>query len=203
MRWLALAAGLGLLLLVLAPWIARPFVPGIAAKVFAERFAGRLEVGSCELSWFGTQALHGVVLRDPQGAAVAQLDVELPSLWQLAHSGGRRLGRVRATLGATLVADDAGVTNLERALAPRTPTTAEAPPSSSSSPRADEPGALEELALELDLESPLCSWSDARTRAASPSRCGSCARTSRCNPARACTPTCGPRSRARSPASSS
>ncbi len=162
--WRRIAPLLVLALLLLGaclPWIAGPLAPGFAARAFAERFRGRLEVGSAQLSWFGTQALKGARLLDPEGQEVAHLDLELPSLWQLARGGGA-LGSLRAELGATLVADEQGVTNLERALAPRTPTAAPRPSAASSSA----PDSSAEPELELELGCPLLSWSDARTRAA-------------------------------------
>jgi len=163
-RWrkLALFGALALLLLVVClPWIAAPLAPGFIARAFAERFHGRLEVGGVELSWFGKQALREAVLLDPEGQEVARLSVELPDLWHLVRGAGRDLGTLRAELRAKLVADESGVTNLERALAPRSVAAAPTPESESAS---STPGAEPEL--ELELTSPLCSWSDARTRAA-------------------------------------
>jgi hypothetical protein len=160
----ALLACVLLLLLVCLPWLAGSFAPGIAASAFAERCAGKLEVGSAQLSWFGRQSLREAVLRDPEGAEVARLDLELPSLWDLARSGGRRLGTLRAELRAALVADEQGLTNLERALAPRAGSALPAEPPAAE-PGPGEP-AGEEPELELEVSSPLCSWSDARTRAA-------------------------------------
>jgi len=161
-RKLGLLLVLALLLFVVClPWIAAPLAPGFIARAFAERFQGRLDVGGVELSWFGKQALRDAVLLDPDGKEVARLEVELPDLWHLARGAGRDLGTLRAELRATLVADDSGVTNLERALAPRPGAAAPVPDaeSASSTSRA-------EPELELELTSPLCSWSDARTRAA-------------------------------------
>ena len=77
-----------LLLVVCLPWIAGPLAPGFAARAFAERYQGRLEIGSARLSWFGAQALEGVRLLDPDGQEVAHLDLELPGLWQLAREAG-------------------------------------------------------------------------------------------------------------------
>ena len=165
-RW-----GLGVLLLLLAlvllaPWIASRLAPGFAARAFAERCAGSLEVGTCELSWFGRQALRDVLLCDPGGAEVLRVDLELPSLGELLRGGGRQLGSVHATLRGALVADDAGVTNLERALAARPAGPdgrAPASPGAEGSSPAENP--LAGLELDLVLESPGLSWSDARTRA--------------------------------------
>jgi hypothetical protein len=156
---------LGLLLLgACLPWIAGPFVPGFAARAFAERFQGRLEIGSAGLSWFGSQSLQGCALLDPEGREVARLDLELPGLWPLARGGGRVLGTIRAELRAALVADEQGLTNLERALAPRKP--APPGPAGAGGERGSAAAAGPEPELELELHGPLCSWSDARTRAA-------------------------------------
>jgi len=163
--WRRFALFGGLLVLLLAvglPWIAGPLAPGFAARAFAGRYQGRLEIGSARLSWFGAQALEGVRLLDPQGQEVAHFDLELSSLWQLARGGGRALGTLRAELGASLVADEQGLTNLERALAPRAPAAESSPSRSTSAAPEPEP----EFDLELELTSPLCTWSDARTRAA-------------------------------------
>lgn len=167
LRWTLPLLVVLLLSIVLAPWIAGGLAPGIAARAFAERFEGRLELGSCELSWFGRQVLRDVLVREPGGAEVARADLELPSLWELLRGGGRRLGSVHATLRGALVADDAGVTNLERALAPRAargPAGAPAQPDRGA-PSEDEGNPLAQLELDLVLESPGLSWSDARTRA--------------------------------------
>ncbi|MBK7643249.1 MAG: hypothetical protein IPJ19_09385 [Planctomycetes bacterium] len=158
----ALLLGALLILSVCLPWIAGALAPGFVERAFAERFEGRLSVGAVHLSWFGAQSLEDLRLSDPQGAEVARLDVQLPSLGQLARGGGRALGTIAVQLQAALVADDAGISNLERALAPRK---ARPPPANSESSGSSTatPGAEPEV--ELVLTSPLCSWSDVRTRA--------------------------------------
>ena len=153
-----------LLLVVCLPWIAGSFAPGLVARAFAERFQGKIELGGAQLSWFGTQTLKDAVLFDPQGHEVARLDVELPSLVELARGGGHALGTIRAQLRAALVADEQGVTNLERALAPRAAAQSTAGAHTPDTEAASASGPEPEL--ELELTSPLCSWSDAHTRAA-------------------------------------
>ncbi|TAJ23823.1 MAG: hypothetical protein EPO68_02365 [Planctomycetota bacterium] len=164
-RWPLVVLALLVLILALgacAPSLASGFVPGIAADQFGARFAGRLHVEEAELGWFGRQRIERAEIFDPSGARVASVDVELPGLLELARGGGKRARGVELTLEADLVADDAGVTNLQRALAPRAPTAQSgtgSPPESGGSP----------WPADLDLAAAIhvrrASWSDARTRA--------------------------------------
>ena len=160
--WLWLGGALLLVLIAVAslPLWAGGVAVGFAEKTFADR-AGRLEVGALDLSWTGRQAAREVKLYDPEGALVAEVSAELPSLLALASGLGKRIGTVSITASADLVADDSGRTNLERALAPRAP----------EEPKEEKPGGgsggggLEGLDVEVQLTCPRLSWSDARTRA--------------------------------------
>lgn len=146
-----------------APSLAAGFVPGIAADQFAQRFAGSLRVEEASLGWFGHQRIERAELLDPSGARVAQVDVELPGLLELARGGGKRARGVVIALDADLVADDAGATNLQRALAPRSAKSDGA----TAGPGAGGGGSL--WPADLDVGAVVrvrrASWSDARTRA--------------------------------------
>lgn len=167
--WLFLALPLALLLLaiVLAPKLAAGAVARAVERGFAEDREGRLAIGALELSWFERQTARDVQLLDPEGAHVATLTAELPSILELAEGEGRELGELTLTARAQLVRDDQGVTNLERALRARDareePVAREEerlpPETEDGEPPAPIPAARVALTLtEL-------SWSDVRTRA--------------------------------------
>jgi hypothetical protein len=170
-RWplfLALALALVVLLVALAPTIAGGFVPGLVADAYAERFEGRVEVGSSSLGWFGTQRLERVRLLEPSGVEVARADVQMPGAWELLRGGGKRARGIVVEVDANLVADDAGKTNLDRALAPRPGAPAVSSPSGDEASKATSSGAPWPADLELDATVVLrkLAWSDATTRAA-------------------------------------
>jgi hypothetical protein len=157
----ALIALLALLVLIaLLPSLAGGFAASKAQTWFAKNYHGRLELQGLDLSWTGRQKLEELRLLDESGARIARAALDLPSLWTLLRSGGKRLGKVAVELDADLVADDQGVTNLDRALAARMPAKP-APPSSSKSKSSE----FEQMDLELDLRSNKITWSDANTRA--------------------------------------
>ena len=164
---LLLAIGMPVLLIGLVVAALPLWLPGLAAgwveDAFAEQRHGRLELADLDLSWTGAQAVHGGRLLDPDGAEVARFEAELPSLWSLARGGGRRIGRVHVTLSADLVADDAGQTNLQRALAERGVARPKRPDREGGGGE-DEAGGLGELELDLELRVPRITWSDASTR---------------------------------------
>lgn len=150
-------------LVAVLPTLAGGLVAGFVEKAVGDRVSGKLELGDVSLAWLSEQHVHDAVLLDPAGQRIARTSATLPSLWALAFSGGTKLGRVRVELDADLVADDAGVTNLERALAPREKkpnvTVSVEPPSESPL------GRLDVLELDLELVSKRITWSDADTRA--------------------------------------
>jgi hypothetical protein len=148
-------------LVALAPRLAARMAPDRIEQAFAERFQGRLEVERLELGWGGRQRVSRATLFDPEGAQVAAADVELPGLWSLIAGRGKRLGKVTVNASADLIADDAGRSNLQRALAPRTPLPAGGP-----APEPTEPGVLADISVDLELIVPRLSWSDSRTRRA-------------------------------------
>lgn len=170
---LAFALGMPLALLLVFVLAAPLLLAGAAARAVEDAFAaqhlGRLELGDVDLSWTQPQSVSGGRLLDPEGDTVASFSVDLPSLLDLARRGGRKLGRVRAELTADLIADDAGTTNLQRALTPRDrATTAGAGAGTGDREPRDEsaPGELlSELELDLELILRRLSWSDPETRA--------------------------------------
>ena len=164
-RLVLVAGALALLLAVLvalAPTLMAGWARGFVERHFDEQHRGRLEIGALELAWTSRQSVREVRLLDPSGERVATASVELPSLWSLATGGGKDLGSIQATASASLVADDAGVTNLERALEPRgAPAESGAKGGGGGSDWRD---ALRDLRAHVVLSVPELSWSDARTR---------------------------------------
>lgn len=167
-RW-PLVVGALLLLLAVFVALAPSMLGGFAARTvssgFHEDFEGRLEIEALELSWTGRQSVRAARLLDPEGREVARVSVDLPSLMNLATSGGAKLGKISVRANAELVADDAGVTNLDRALAAR-PGREERDPQDSEPSSTDLGELLRALELELDVVVERLSWSDATTRAA-------------------------------------
>ncbi|MCE9593187.1 MAG: hypothetical protein K8S98_03240 [Planctomycetes bacterium] len=134
---------------------------GFAERAFAERFQGRVALGELELSWTGPQTVRSLEIFDPSGAKIVSASVTAPSIRQLLN--GKQLGRARVEFEADLSADDAGVTNLERALAPRE---AKTPGTSKPDEPSDWRAQVRDLELQLDVVGRRVAWSDARTRAA-------------------------------------
>lgn len=149
----------------------------LIADAFAEQFEGKLALGRFDLSWSGPQKIEGVELLGPDGTPIVRASLELPSIPTLFQH--EKLGKIRIELSGDLVADDAGRTNLERALAPRHPAPpakapiasappATPPPAPRPAPRSDA-GDWREAARAIDVEIEIVAdhftWSDARTRA--------------------------------------
>jgi hypothetical protein len=155
---------LALLIVAVAPMAFSKLGRGSIEKAFAARFHGRLELGGMSLGWTGRQKIESARLLDPEGNEVARASLDLPGLLSLAAGRGKKLGRIAVVASADLVADDAGVTNLDRALAPRAPSAAptEPPPEGGGGG----PSALERLEAEFDVTLERVSLSDAKTRAA-------------------------------------
>ena len=159
----------GLVALVLAlPTLASGWARGAAEEFVREHHHGSLKVGELGLAWFSEQRVKDAALMDPDGKEVARVSVLLPSLFELARSGGTKLGRVRVECSADLVADDAGLTNLARALEPRAPEKKmeEASKPSGGGAKDSKSGldALAELELDLEVVAKHVRWSDAETR---------------------------------------
>lgn len=167
-RWPLVVAALGALLLLLvglAPSLASGSIASSVEDTFNAQRQGTLDVGSLALAWTSRQRLENARLLAPDGSEVARVSAELPSLLELARSGGARLGKVTLEAQADLVADAQGLTNLERALAVRPESAKPAEPAESGEPT-DIGQLLRELDLEFELRVARASWSDERTRAA-------------------------------------
>ncbi len=152
-----------MLLAALAPLIAAGAGKSTIERKINESLRGTIAIDKLSLSWFSDQRIENAVLADPEGRPVARVSATLPSLWKLVRSKGTRIGRVRVELEADLVAGDDGLTNLQRAIAPRGPAqppTNEAPDKSGSSLL----DRLAELDLDLELVAKRVTWSDAETR---------------------------------------
>ncbi|MCC6409941.1 MAG: hypothetical protein IT453_22495 [Planctomycetes bacterium] len=168
LKWAAI--GLGALLVVLAlavfvfPSALANASRGWIESAFAERFHGTVVLGELELAWSGPQTIRSVEVFDPEGKKVLATTIVAPSLRQLLDR--KQLGKARIELEADLVADDAGVTNLERALAPREPAKSAPDAADGSSEPTDWRKTLAEFDVEVELVSKRITWSDARTRAA-------------------------------------
>lgn len=151
------------LLALVAPSLASGWAKSKAESTFNETRQGSLRVGELDLAWFSEQHVSDAVVADPEGQPIARVRATLPSLMQLARSGGKHIGAVRVELEADLVADDAGVTNLQRALAPRGTS---ASPEPEAKP-GDEPSLIErlrDLDLDFELVGKRITWSDKETR---------------------------------------
>ncbi len=159
----AFAFGSLVVVVLLLPTMLSGTVASRGAAAFDERFQGRLEIGSASLAWFGEQSARGVRLLDPSGAEVARADATLPSLWSLVRSGGTRLGTIVLDVEANLAADDAGTTNLQRALAPRRPSTPAGEPEGDAEPF-DAAKFARELDADVRVNVKRLAWSDADTR---------------------------------------
>src|SRR5262249_42197451 len=105
----------------------------------------------------------------PSGAAVLEAKISLPSMRALLSR--EKLGKIRVDLSGDLSADDAGLTNLERAIAEK-PKAAEpkhtAPPASSkpSASSGDWRADAKKVDVEVEIVASHLTWSDAHTRAA-------------------------------------
>lgn len=157
----AMAIGALIVLIAFAPALISRWVPSIAESWFSDTYHGELKIARAQLRWTGEQLLEGVALFDPQGKQVASATVRAPGLLSLLRGGGKHIGRVEIEAAAAIEADDAGVTDLDRALEPRDKPSEKLgkPDERSSTAR------LYELDLDLDVHVSELSWSDANTRA--------------------------------------
>jgi len=160
----AFAVGSLVVLVLLLPTMLSGIVASGVADAFDSGRQGRLEIGSAKLAWFGEQSLRDVRLLDPSGAQVARASATLPSLWKLVRSGGTRLGTIVVDVEADLAADDAGTTNLQRALAPRDGPSTSRTDSSDGESDFDVAEFLRDLDADVRVNLKRLAWSDADTR---------------------------------------
>lgn len=150
--------------LALLPSLLSRWGPDWIEERFARERAGRLEVGALRARWFEAQDIEGIALFDPEGGCVARAEARIGPLSELLLGLGRRLEGIEVSLSAELEADEAGATNLQRALAPRDPRSDEGRREVPSS----EGGWLSGLQAEARVEAERITWSDAHTRALGP-----------------------------------
>lgn len=113
-------------LVALAPTLVGSYAPGIIENAAAGSIKGSVKVGKVNVGWFSDATVGPIELRDESGKMAAQLDVAAPvSLWKVVSEGwwsAKRLDLGTIQLGGRVdVERDAatGVTNLERAVAPK------------------------------------------------------------------------------------
>jgi hypothetical protein len=158
----AFAIGSFVVIVALLPTLCGSAVASFAERQFGQMFRGSLQIGGLDLAWTKPETVRDAVLRTPERADVARVSVTFPSLLDLVRSGGTKLGKIQVSVDADLVADDAGITNLERALEPVEPKPEKTAVSAEST--SDESAMLAELDLDLEVTSKRLSWSDADTR---------------------------------------
>lgn len=127
---IALIAGAGTVvtvgvLLLLVPTIASSLASGIIESQAAKQIAGSVKVGSVSVSWTGPTKITGIELLDDKGQKVGTLEAS-SSLGILSVLGGLSdLGTTTISgsleVVQTAAADGTSTTNLQRAIAPRTP----------------------------------------------------------------------------------
>lgn len=159
------ALGVLIVLILLLPTLLSGTAARMASSAFSELHHGRLEIASLDLAWFSTQTVRDARVVDPAGVEVARASITLPSLWSLSSFKSGHIGTIVVDVQADLVADDAGVTNLQRALAPRH---AREETNESDSKSSDSSFDVGEFARKLDLDLRVnlqrVTWSDAETR---------------------------------------
>jgi hypothetical protein len=155
-------------LLMLPTIVSRTFAASAAQGAFNEQFHGTLKLESVNLAWFQEQSIEGAVLSDPEGHQVAQVSATLPSIVRLIDWESGRLKPIRVELEGDLVADDQGVTNLQRALAKRATASAPSPSQANSGDTGGGGSGVSKMLANLDAEVTLdvrrLTWSDADTR---------------------------------------
>ncbi len=160
----AFALGVFTVGVLLLPTLLSGTVARKAADVFDTRYRGHLEIASVDLAWFQPQTVQDARILDPGGVEIARASVTLPSLWSLSSAKEGHVGTVVVDVTADLVADDAGVTNLQRALEPRVPGSTDEGDAGKSGSSFDVGEFVKKLDLDLRVNLAHLSWSDAETR---------------------------------------
>ncbi|MCL4222635.1 MAG: hypothetical protein KJZ65_14855 [Phycisphaerales bacterium] len=163
-RWL-LGSLLSLLILiiglvVLAPTIASPFVPGIVESKGSAALKGSIEVDSVRLSWLGPQRVKGLRVLEPGKQVVADVDVTAGVGLLALALGGRDLGTISVSGDAVVRRDAQGQINVVDA------TTSAAPRASPAPKPAGKPASIpSELRAKLDLAGLSVTYADATLEA--------------------------------------
>ncbi len=122
-RRVGIGAGVVIVALILGVVLLGPGIAGRVARGIIERqasasIAGDVRIERVRLSWFGPQVIGPAILRDPDGAELATLNVHAtPGLLSLAF-GSLDLGEVTLSGTADIVQRADGTTNLQRAISP-------------------------------------------------------------------------------------
>jgi len=120
---LVLLLGLAVILYALPGILSGGWGRSIVSRSINQQIAGRVQLESISLSWFGGQRVRGLTLLDPDGQTVAEIDelAVAASLWSLA-TGGRDLGLIEIRQPRVqLVVQPTGQTNLQQAIAAQRP----------------------------------------------------------------------------------
>ncbi|MCC6660025.1 MAG: hypothetical protein IT437_03975 [Phycisphaerales bacterium] len=135
-RWPWVVGGVALvlvLLVALAPTIAGWVAPGYVASAINSNISGTAKVEGLSLSWFGSQEVGPVVIRDAAGTEVARVKATVGTSL-LGLIGGLDLGEVKVSGSAHLVREKDGTLSTAKVFTPRTP----APPTASPATRLPE-----------------------------------------------------------------
>jgi len=116
-----IGAGVIVLLLalavVLAPFIVSAVAPGFVSDAITDSLeSGEATCESVSLSWFGTQRVGPIVVKDEQGAAVANVNIDVARGLAPLALGSRDLGVITVSGNASVERGLDGVTNIERIL---------------------------------------------------------------------------------------
>jgi hypothetical protein len=114
----ALCTGAFVVLLFFLPTLVSPLAASFLRGYLGGRYQGRFEIEGLRLAWFSRQTLAELRLYDPDGGEVGVASGSAPSLVDLIQGAGRDLGTIELQARLALVVDDAGLSNLERCLAP-------------------------------------------------------------------------------------
>jgi hypothetical protein len=112
---MAFLFGLMLVVTALLPGACGRGLPPNLEEDFARYFEGTLEIGRADLTWWSPLRFERVVLRDPDGQRVVELDLQLPGFFQWGReSEDDLLGPILVDLDSTVRVDADGLSNFER-----------------------------------------------------------------------------------------
>lgn len=105
--------------LIALPAILSGVVGGVIERAAGERIDGRVAVSRVSLSWTGPQRIGSIVLEDPDGSRVGEIEASVDAGLLGIATGSLDLGTVRLRGGLEVRHEGDGTTNLERAVAAR------------------------------------------------------------------------------------